>query len=259
MPLVFAAIVPHTPLLIPAIAKDHHRLLAATRQSVFAVAQELYASQPDTLIILSPHGPSLPKTFVIQVADKLTGRLVEFGDLATEITVRGAIEAAHRLRELAEDHQVPMTLQTVPNLDYGSTVPLTFLTSAPQVPRVLPITVADCEVETAIFLGRILQELFQGNSARIAIIASADLTRRSATASQSERRPSPEERAIAESFTELDPARLATVVPQAGTCGYLPILTMIGALQGQRARGVVRSFEAPVNVGMLVGTVDFSA
>lgn len=67
MSLVFSAIVPHSPLLIPAIGQDNLTRLSSTSQAYEKLALDLEASQADTIIIISPHGPIHDDVFLMNL------------------------------------------------------------------------------------------------------------------------------------------------------------------------------------------------
>ncbi|MBI2984548.1 MAG: AmmeMemoRadiSam system protein B [Candidatus Kerfeldbacteria bacterium] len=250
MPLVFAAVVPHAPLLVPAVAKEHQRLTAATRQQLARLAEELHASQPDGLILFTPHGPVINDVLVANVADEYLGELVEFGDLKTRLRVRGAPWLGHRFKELAESLHLPLQLQTLPRLDYGTTVPLKFLLAGQPGLPILPLTVAHQPESLLVRFGRVVSSVVQSDRRRYALVASGDLTRRSETTANFQR-PTAEERAMAEAISRLSIDPLTDVTIQPSTCGYRPMYLLLASLQGRPGRGVIRSFEAPLKVGLL--------
>ena len=90
MSLVFAAITPHPPLLIPAIGKQAIKKLAKTKAALERLEEELYLAKPDVLIILSSHARTISDAFTINYCTEYVTDLREFGDLATKVTFRGA-------------------------------------------------------------------------------------------------------------------------------------------------------------------------
>ncbi len=53
--LVFGLISPHPPVIIPAIGKDDTKQVVATIAALTTAAEELGASRPEELIVISPH------------------------------------------------------------------------------------------------------------------------------------------------------------------------------------------------------------
>ena len=63
MKISFAALVPHSPLLIPEIAKDNYRLISKTTAAYDKLAGELTKTNPETIIVITPHARAMEKNF----------------------------------------------------------------------------------------------------------------------------------------------------------------------------------------------------
>jgi MEMO1 family protein len=53
MSLVFAAISPHPPLLIPSIGKEAIKKIQKTKEALEKLEEDLYLSRPEIIIIIS--------------------------------------------------------------------------------------------------------------------------------------------------------------------------------------------------------------
>ncbi|MEK7637733.1 MAG: AmmeMemoRadiSam system protein B [Patescibacteria group bacterium] len=256
MPIVAAAVLPHTPLLLPTVAKEHAALLAVTTSQVQAVAADCYAAKPDVLVILTPHGSTLRQAIVVHAAEVYRGGFADFGDLVTHLDARGALGLTHQLKMAAEREHLPLVLQTFPELDYGTSIPLIFLLkSQPQAP-VIPIIVPPRQPDLLLRTGAVLHDFLSATRARSVIVASADLSRRRERIPDARRRPSGEERRLSSAIVAVDPAQAAAVTPRLSTCGYDPIVVLLSTLQGLASSGRVMSFEAPFGVGLMTATFD---
>lgn len=256
MPLVFAAVVPHAPLLVANVAKDHVALLDKTRQQMAMLAGELYAAKPDALIFLTPHGPVVPGCVVLNVADRLVGQLHDFGDMQTEIVCAGASALAHHTKERCERAGIPVTTQTVAQLDYGTTVPLLFFQPETAKLPILPVTMAAAPL--AYPFGQVVHELLHERPERVAVIASADFSRRTEGRSIRNARPTAEERLVSSALTHVDPQSLLSLKAQPSTCGVPPVLALLSVLEHFNAHGQVTSFEAPYGVGQITASFSFA-
>lgn len=254
MPTVFAAIVPHAPLILPAVAKEHGHMLAKTRESLEHLAEDLYAAKPDLAIILTPHGPQGPVA-IGQVHDTLAGDLRQFGDIQTGVTVHGAPRDAQDLKEMAERRGSALMLQSDGGLDYGSVVPLTFLTANDPNIKILPIRVGQQDRAWLLKFGAALYHYTQESTQRIALIASGDLSHRPAESHQAASKPTADERLLSAAITANDVAAVAGLESQEQMCGYGPILVLLSALHGINMTGTIVSFEAPFSVGQLTATL----
>ncbi len=256
MPLVAAAIVPHSPVLIPAIAGEHAPLLALTRQSLLEVADEFYARQVDTIILLTPHGQVKDSLPTMNIAEQFIGRLVEFGEAQTNLQPRGATHVGQYLKQEAEHLGVHLALQTTEQLDYGSTVPLALMADRGLNASLLPITVGPAQIEQARNVARVIEECAHHRRLRIGLLASADLVRRGEKVST---RPLPLERAIGQAIGQVNPGPLLNEFTQTDVCGLAPIVTLLTCLQPMARQGRVRSFEAPLGVGLMTASIDIAS
>ena len=55
MPILGAYMVPHPPMIVPAVGRGSERQVEATTRAYEQVAQEIAALAPDTIILTSPH------------------------------------------------------------------------------------------------------------------------------------------------------------------------------------------------------------
>ncbi len=256
MALVAAAVVPHSPLLISSIAKHLAASSAATRAALLEVGQEIYAAQPDTVMVITPHGPRLEATAGLEVSEMLSGPLTEFGQLQTALHVPGAIALAHRFKEAAAAAHFPVVLQTNGAVDYGVTVPWLTMWPEPVPWSLLALTVPPLPLETALRCGDILRDFCLSRVERIALIASGDTDRRGAPMPDSARRPTPTERLFSDAIVQNDVSQLT---PTSDTCLQTPLAILLGALQTLPATGRIVSFEVPVTIGQLVADFRLSA
>lgn len=259
MPIVAASVVPHSPLLLPSIAKQHVGLFKQTTNTLNSLAADWYAAKPDTIIVISPHGLPKGTDMVLHSADKFVGGFVEYGDMVTTFTAQPGIGLMHQLQSAAEKEHLSLPLQTLEQLDYGTSIPLSFvLANQPQLP-VCSVLVGTKKPEQLLRLASVLREFTSTSSHRFLVLASCDMTRRQERNPDTRRRPTAEERACSASIVAVDPAQLTAVTPQPSTCGYGPLLVTVSMLSGLATSGKVLSFEAPLGVGLLTATFTFNA
>lgn len=259
MPIVAASVVPHSPLLLPSIAKQHTGLFAQTTTSVTILTADWYAAKPDIVIILSPHGLPKGQDIVIHSAENFSANFTEYGDIATTFSAVGALGVMHQIKSAAEREHLPLHLQTFDRLDYGTSVPLSFLLpSQPKLP-VCSILVGTKEPNILLRLAAVLREFVNSDRHRFLILASCDMTRRAEHNPDTNRRPTAEERAFSSSIVAVDSSQLTAVVSQRSTCGFGPLLVLVSLLSGVADHGEVTSFEAPLGVGLLTASFSINA
>lgn len=258
MSVVAASVVPHSPLLLPSIAKQHAGLFTQTTKSLVGLAADWYAAKPDVVIVLSPHGIPKKHDLIIHSAETFSADFDEFGDMATKLTAVGAIGVMHHLKTAGEREHLPLHMQTLSKLDYGTSVPLSFLLSAqPDLP-VCSILIGTRQPDQLIRLASVLREFTTSGRQRFLVLASCDMTRRQEHHPDMHRRPTAEERAYSSAIVEVDPARMSAAA-QSTTCGYSPLFVLITMLNGLADHGRVLTFEAPLGVGLLTATFSFNS
>lgn len=261
MPIVFSAIVPHSPLLIPAIAKDNLSRVKQTLEAMKKIEAELYASMPDTIVVISPHGPIQSNCFTMNLNPKFTLKLEEFGDFTTKEEVAGDIGLAYKIRERMET-RAPLQMISVENLDYGTAVPLLVLALKLANTKVIPINYSGLDLSAHFKFGQLLKREFLVSKNRIAVIASAELSHKvtkNAPAGYSPKGKKFDQKLIEminknkiEDILNLN----QNLISEICECGLKSIIMLLGALDGYQYRPRALSYEAPFGIGYLV--MDFT-
>lgn len=258
MAIVAAAVVPHSPLLIPTIAKHHAASLKETVAAVEQIVNDCYAAEPDVIVVLTPHGESHPNSLVVHTAEQFQGNFAAFGDIDTKVTAPGTLGYTHRLKSAAEHHHLPLFLRTFEELDYGVSVPLFYLQQGLAKTPIVPISLPHHEHDILLRTGALLNAFCGSERERVALIASADFSRRDQNASNA-KRPTAEEKKLSTAMTEVDPTIATALEPQSSTCAYGPVVALLAALQHLNATGKITSFAAPLGVGLLTTSFSFPA
>jgi len=258
MSLVFSAIVPHPPLLIPAIGKENIKKLAKTKAALEQLEEDLYISQPETLMIISPHGPMLSDSFCLNVSQRYEANLKDFGDLTTRLAFEPNLNLMLKIREAAQDKNLPVALQTDPDLDYGAAVPLYYLTKHLPKIKIVPVSFSLLDGKTHLDFGYLLKEQIMTANDRVAVIASADLAHTLSSDGPGGFRPQAkvfDETVIANLESHNTTGLLnidAAVAKTAAECGYRSILILLGILQRVNYDLKILSYEGPLGIGYLV-------
>lgn len=260
--IVFAGLVPHSPLLIPGVGREKRDLLSKTLEAFTALERALYVAKPDTIVLISPHAPLYPDAFSANMAPHYLGTLKAFGDHQTTVSAEGDFLLLDRLqRELRRDG-VPFTLSSSAELDYGYTVPLLLLTSHLTDWKLVPLAPSALDAQAHVDFGKVLHDLLHRESSRVAVIASADLSHKlTATSPGGASAEGPAfDATIRAKVAVLDTEGLLALDPHAieaaGQCGYRPIMTLLGVLQTMNAKPRELCYEAPFGVGYLTMQFD---
>lgn len=260
--LIFAAHVPHTPLLLSTVGRKNTEALKKTSEALKIVAEELYASRPEVVIVLAEHGNPSPKAFAVNLSDKYQTDLSEFGDLATKIEYPAELSEVDKLQRTVRKLQIPFTLFSNPLLDHAMSVPLITLTERLKKITVLPLYAAEeLSAKVHFEFGQALREIILASDKRIAIISAGDLSHALSSDAPVGLRPEGVEfdTAVRQAINNVTASGLlqldSTTITQAAECTYHSILIVLGILERTNVRTEELCYEAPFGVGYL--TVQF--
>jgi aromatic ring-opening dioxygenase LigB subunit len=257
MPLVYAAVVPHSPVLIPSVGKEHLKKLKKTIAAMRRLEQEMYATHPDTILVISPHGPVEPDHFTLDLNEEYACDLKDFGVFDVKVDCRADLKLISALKEHLEDKDIPFMLRSEPGLDYGVVVPLAYMTGHLKRFSVLPVFPSLLPAKTHFEFGQAIKDVLMHTDRRVAVLASADLSHRltrSAPAGYSPHGKKFDEKIITllkekkhGAFLSFEPELAA----KAAQCG-LPSLTILsGILDGIDVAPEVLSYESPFGIGLV--------
>lgn len=263
MPFVFAAVTPHPPFLIPAIGQDAAARLEKTRAAFQRLEEELYIARPQVIIVVTPHSSYHPDAFVANADTEFNSRFDAFGDLTTKKTWRGTPDLAARLAHQGPTRSTPVRLVSEPNLDYGASVPLFFLTTHLPDCRILPVGFSHATPKEHLHFGELIKEIAQESNQRIALIASGDLSHTlTADAPGGLKAEGTQfDQTIQELLVARNTVGITNISPEliakADQCGYRSILIALGALKNQDYTFKPYAYEAPFGIGYLTGAFSF--
>lgn len=257
MSLVFTAITPHSPLLIPSIGKEALKKLQKTEQALKKLEEDLYLTKPDVLIIISPHGNILGQAFTCNIAVEFKTDLKEFGDITTKLTFKGEMSLPSIIREEAKKDNFPVTLLSENTLDHGSITPLLYLTKHVPNISILPMGFCDLDAKTHVEFGYFLKEQIMNTTKRIAVVASGNLSH--ALSPNAPAGFSPSGKIFDEKIQELLASGNTSGLVQldseliagAQECGLRTFYMLLGILRGVNFDYKSYCYEAPFGVGYL--------
>jgi len=258
MALVFSCVTAHTPLLLPNVGKENLALIAKTQKAMQQLEQEMYLAQPETIIVISPHGSGLPDAVTLNANPEYVSNFEEFGDLVTKLRWKSDFMLIDRIREDFKLKHLPLVLDSTESLDYGTAVPLYYLTQhLPQV-KIVPMVPAQFDVKQHFEIGYQLKDEIMSSTRRIAVIASADLSHRVGENSPEGFSPqgvSFDEKIVSE-LTKSNCEALLEIDEawgnEARSCGLKALAIMSGVVSKVGHQTTVLSYEKPLGVGYLV-------
>lgn len=259
--ICFAAITPHTPLLIPGVGKENLEKLESTATAMKSLEGELYASHPDSLMIISSHATQHKDAFSLNLHDEYFIDFKDFGDLATSRLFAPDLELATAIETHMRSRGIPFTLDSSASLDYGTGVPLFYLTQNLAGIKVIPLSYSGLPPKEHVRFGTELKDVLEPSGKRIAVLASGDLSHCLSSDAPLGFQTEGEEydRNILEAVKALSTAKLlsmdARLVEGARACIQEQLLVLFGILERKNARVEILSYEHPFGVGYLVAQI----
>ncbi|MFC1721944.1 AmmeMemoRadiSam system protein B [Patescibacteria group bacterium] len=259
MPLVFVAITPHPPIIVPGVGNsDDLRKCQSTVSAMKKLARSFADAKVDTIVIMSPHSPSTPKAFTVNVAPELKSSLTEFGVPKPEYTQAPNTELIGQITEDTSHTEIQIAPIENSALDHGVNVPLHYLLQANSDIKLVSLGYTDYPPAGHFSFGQQLSSILDEAKDRVAFIASGDLSHRltaEAPAGFSPRGKEFDEQ-IVKAVKEYDlPSILSAneeLIQEAGECGLRSIATLLGVVDQQKSEPEILSYEGPFGVGYLV-------
>ncbi|NLN97000.1 MAG: AmmeMemoRadiSam system protein B [Eubacteriaceae bacterium] len=269
--LLAGAIMPHPPIIVPEIGGRDALKAEKTTEGIDKLSQQLSDKQPETVIVITPHGNMFRDAISIQGLPILTGHFGNYGHREVTLTKENDCELADMISKMANkkristvylDEETTEQYHLNPGLDQGVMVPLYFLSQYLKDYRLIVITYGLLSREKLIAFGEIMKLAINALKRPSIIIASGDLSHRLKNEGPYDFHPAGP--AFDQSIVELvEENRLEgirdlpeTLTENAGECGLRSILILVGALNQGHYDSNLISYEGPFGVGYLNAFID---
>ena len=178
MAILGAVIVPHPPLIIPAVGRGREQEVQATIDAYRTAAKQVADWKPEVLIITSPHQVMYADYFHISPGRGATGDMAAFGASETKLRVEYDAQLRDEIIRCGESAglQVGTLGQRDPYLDHGTFVPLYFLREAGVDCPILRIGLSGFSPLDHYRLGQCIAQAVENLGRRAVFIASGDLS-----------------------------------------------------------------------------------
>ena len=178
MSLKAAFMVPHPPMIVPAVGKGSEEQVRKTIDAYEKVADEIAAIKPDTIIISSPHSIMYSDYFHISPGAHAKGSFVHFGASQVSFSEDYDKELVEKAEELA--NEAGLSAGTMgerdASLDHGTMVPLYFVRKKYQGGKIVRIGLSGQPYTAHYTLGRIIAKAIDDLGRNAVWIASGDLS-----------------------------------------------------------------------------------
>ncbi len=257
MPILAACMVPHPPMIVPAVGRGSEKQIEATTRAYEQAAKMIAGYQPETIVITSPHAIMYSDYFHISPGKKARGSFARFGAGEVRFEEEYDTELVQTIEALAQKEDFPAgTLgEREKALDHGTMVPLYFIRRYYQDFRLVRIGLSGLDLTEHYRLGRIIREAVKKTGRRVVFVASGDLSHKLQSYGPygfAPEGPQYDERimdvcgrgAFGELFAFED-----NFCEKAAECGHRSFVIMAGALDGEAVKAERLSHEDVTGVG----------
>lgn len=259
--LQFAAITPHPPQLIPSIGKKQLELFKKTISALDELAENLRKVQPHTIVLISPHGPMRYDKFIINLDESFKGNFFSYGAFdEPSFDFLNNAPLASALWDRFKKLHFPVEIIRESNLDYGSLVPLYYLTkNLERKPRIVPLTFTALDWRMHYEFGKVIGQILNSAEQSIAFIASGDLSHRINQESPAGFSPYglKFDQTLMELLKKNEIEKILNLNPEfcneASECGLRSIIVALGTLFWSNFTFKELSYQHPIGIGHLVG------
>lgn len=278
--LIFACIAPHGSMIIPLLGEKGAEKALATRAAMEDLGRRVAAAQPETLVVITPHGHRVDGCFSLLNNRRVQGTLgPEPESNGNSFTLTFEVDRELNTAIIEEAHVLDVPVSRVyfavdddttffMPLDWGALVPLWYL-GVPINP--LPKVVIACPDRNKLPwglsapFGLSIRKAAEKLNRRIVFIASADLGHaHDAQGPYGYDIASHQfDTALIDAVKAQDLARLLEFdldwLKRASTDSYGQILNLYGAIEGLNFKGELLSYEVPTYFGMMCVAYESSA
>lgn len=260
-------LMPHPPILVSEIGMGEEIKASATIRAMHDVAKEIAYKKPETVVIISPHGPLFTDAINIRAKNPLSGNLEAFGSAQIGMLKANDVELMERILEEAYQAQVPSVkldkqlatrFDLDEEVDHGIIIPVHFISQYYQNFKVVAITYGMLSEDALYDFGICIQKAAEHLDRKIVVIASGDLSHH---LQESETYGFRSEglnfdKHMIDSLSQQKYLELMTteekLVEAAGQCGKKSIEIMLGTLNQIDHDTRFHSYEGPFGVGYAV-------
>jgi len=262
MSIVLGVLIPHPPLIVPAVGRGQERNIEATVRACQQAATRIREAKPDVLIVISPHATTYQDYFVVSGGDGADGSFSSFGAMQTTMRVKYHKEFVRELARIAGTMDIPAGTmgEKAVRLDHGTMVPLWFLRDLIDTVPIVRTGLSGCSPLEHYRFGTAIKAAAEAMNVRTVVLASGDLSHKlTADGPYGYAPEGPKfDEIVAAALSHGDFKTILTLndamCEEAAECGLRSIQILAGALDGQAVDATLLSHEGPFGVGYAVAT-----
>lgn len=178
MGITAAYMVPHPPLIVPAVGRGGEKDIAETTASYERVGQEIAKTAPDTIVIISPHSIMYGDYFHISPGEVAVGSFARFGAPQVNFseTYDKEFVVVLESRLYGDDFPGGTLGERDKELDHGTMVPLYFIRKYYKGGKIIRIGLSGLSLSDHYKLGIYIKQVAEDLGRNTVIVASGDLS-----------------------------------------------------------------------------------
>lgn len=258
---------PHPPIIIPEVGRGEEEKIKKTFDACNKVAEEIKNISPDTIIVVTPHGPLFSDAVAISAKESIHGNLRRFGASNIELKLDINISLTKKIIDYSEKEKIPTVEMTESvatrygikyELNHGTIIPLYFVNKKFSNYNLVHITYGMLSKIQLYKFGMSIKKAVEDSNINTIFIASGDLSHRLTEDGPYEYSP------YGKIFDEKIISLLKkgdipgifnmdkTIIEKAGECGLRSYYIMLGAMEGHDIKGNLLAYEGIFGVGYSV-------
>ncbi len=265
--LLSGYIFPHPPIIVPEVGRGEENKASETIEGCIRASEEIKSLKPETIIVITPHGPVFRDAVGISVEKRLTGSFRNFRCPEVRLTFENDIELVQSMLEESANSGIPAVqlksellagFGMEPGLDHGAMVPLYYISKQFSDFKLVHVCMGFLTFDQLFEFGAAIGRAVDKSEKRVVVIASGDLSHRltpDAPCGYNHRGREFDElfvRLLGEGRFSDVMALEEDLIEDAGECGLRPFTILFGCLKDYGVQPEIFSYEGPFGVGYCV-------
>mgnify|MGYP001081830335 CR=1 FL=1 len=255
---------PHPPIIVKEIGRGEEEKANKTVKACEKLAKDIKTKEPETIILITPHGPLFTDAISISLEEDLKGDFRNFGNGNLKFNYKNNIKLVNKIINRAYEQNIPIAkvdcqfgqdYDITLDLDHGTLVPLYFVDKEYKDFKLIHITYGLLSPKDLYRFGKIIQKVVLESEEKVVLIASGDLSHKLSNEGPYTYSPYGKQydNKIVYLLEKGDFKSIASfdleLSEKAGECALRSLIILAGALDGFKVKPEVLSYEGPFGVG----------
>lgn len=269
--ILSAYLCPHPPIIIEEIGGGEEKKAIKTINGMKKIARDIGEKKPDTIILITPHGPLYTDAISISMEEELNGDFERFGNWDLKFKFKNDILLGYKIirnalknnimmaqinKEFSREHNIDL------KLDHGALVPLYFVDKEMKDFKIIHITYGLLSPKDLYLFGMGIKNAVEESGVDAVVIASGDMSHKLSDSGPYSYSPYGK-KFDDEMWDILKNGNMERIVTfdlslgeKAGECGLRSLMIMAGTLDGLKLSSEVLSYEGPFGVGYMTAKLE---